>query len=162
MLQATCFYGSVKHTHRSASVLQCQPHPPYLLRAESGAVEALAEVGGVPLGLFDGMGYTGQFRAVEAGRRSVFVYRWRARSDQCRRLRFHRRSPDGHAAQQHHSELPRHDRLCHARAFGLHCGRPTIGRHHDAFHAAALKPGGFRNPLPVFVLNLMRTHRVCL
>ena len=47
-------------------------NPPYVLRA-SGALEAITETGGVPLGLFDHMGYTGSCAQLAPGD-ALFLY----------------------------------------------------------------------------------------
>jgi len=54
---ATCFYGLLDLTTGEFRYCSAGHNPPYVMRAGSGAVEALADVGGIPLGLFDGMGY---------------------------------------------------------------------------------------------------------
>lgn len=70
---ATCFYGLLNTRTGVLQYCSAGHNPPYLLRAESGAVEALAEVGGVPLGLFDGMGYTGSCVQLKPGD-ALFLY----------------------------------------------------------------------------------------
>ena len=54
---ATCFYGLLDLTSGELQYCSAGHNPPYVIRAASGAIEPLAEVGGIPLGLFDGMGY---------------------------------------------------------------------------------------------------------
>ena len=53
---ATCLYGLLNL--RTGELCYCSAghNPPYILRADR-VVEPLSEVGGIPLGLFDGMGY---------------------------------------------------------------------------------------------------------
>ena len=48
-------------------------NPPYVVRAGGGAAEPITEVGGIPLGPFDGMGYIGSTVHLGA-RRSLFLY----------------------------------------------------------------------------------------
>jgi serine phosphatase RsbU (regulator of sigma subunit) len=71
-LFATCFYGILNI--RTGELWYCSAghNPPYLLRA-SGAVENISEVGGIPLGLFDYMGYTGNRAQLEPGD-ALFLY----------------------------------------------------------------------------------------
>ena len=64
---ATCFYGLLNTRTDELQYCSAGHNPPYLLRAESGGVEVLAEVGGMPLGLFDGMGYTGSWVQLKPG-----------------------------------------------------------------------------------------------
>jgi serine phosphatase RsbU (regulator of sigma subunit) len=56
-MYATCFYAILNT--RSGELCYCSAghNPPYLLRT-SGTVEAVAKAGGLPLGMFDGFGYT--------------------------------------------------------------------------------------------------------
>jgi serine phosphatase RsbU (regulator of sigma subunit) len=70
---ATCFYGLLNTRTGELQYCSAGHNPPYLLRVESGAVEALAEVGGIPLGLFDGMGYTGSCVQLKPGD-ALFLY----------------------------------------------------------------------------------------
>jgi serine phosphatase RsbU (regulator of sigma subunit) len=71
-LFATCFYGILNT--RTGELCYCSAghNPPYLLRA-AGAVESLTEIGGIPLGLFDYMGYTGNRAQLEPGD-ALFLY----------------------------------------------------------------------------------------
>jgi serine phosphatase RsbU (regulator of sigma subunit) len=71
-LFATCFYAILDT--RTGELCYCSAghNPPYLLRA-TGAVEPLSEVGGIPLGLFDYMGYTGNRTQLEPGD-ALFLY----------------------------------------------------------------------------------------
>ncbi len=70
---ATCFYGLLNTRTGELQYCSAGHNPPYLLRAESGGVEVLAEVGGMPLGLFDGMGYTGSWVQLKPGD-ALFLY----------------------------------------------------------------------------------------
>jgi serine phosphatase RsbU (regulator of sigma subunit) len=56
---ATCFYGILNT--RTGQLRYCSGghNPPYVLRSVDGTVEPLEEVGGLPLGMFGGMGYMG-------------------------------------------------------------------------------------------------------
>ena len=71
-LFATCFYGILNT--RTGELCYCSAghNPPYLLRA-SGAVEPISEIGGIPLGLFDNMGYTGSGAQLAPGD-ALFLY----------------------------------------------------------------------------------------
>jgi serine phosphatase RsbU (regulator of sigma subunit) len=71
-LFATCFYGVLNI--RTGELCYCSAghNPPYLLRA-SGAVELISETGGVPLGLFGNMAYTGSCAQLEPGD-ALFLY----------------------------------------------------------------------------------------
>jgi serine phosphatase RsbU (regulator of sigma subunit) len=53
---ATCFYGLLNLLTGELCYCSAGHNPPYILRADR-VVEPLSEVGGIPLGLFDGMGY---------------------------------------------------------------------------------------------------------
>jgi serine phosphatase RsbU (regulator of sigma subunit) len=71
-LFASCFYGVLNI--RTGELCYCSAghNPPYLLRA-SGAVELISETGGIPLGLFNNMGYTGSCAQLEPGD-ALFLY----------------------------------------------------------------------------------------
>ncbi len=69
---ATCFYGLLNTRTGELQYCSAGHNPPYLLRADGG-VEALAEVGGIPLGLFDGMGYVGSCVLLKPGD-ALFLY----------------------------------------------------------------------------------------
>lgn len=70
---ATCFYGLLNLKTGEFHYCSAGHNPPYLLRAEGGAAEPISEVGGIPLGLFDGMGYTGSTVYLRPGD-SLFLY----------------------------------------------------------------------------------------
>jgi serine phosphatase RsbU (regulator of sigma subunit) len=71
-LFATCFYGILNTRTGEFCYCSAGHNPPYLLRA-SGAVESIPEVGGIPLGLFGDMGYTGSCAQIEPGD-ALFLY----------------------------------------------------------------------------------------
>jgi serine phosphatase RsbU (regulator of sigma subunit) len=71
-LFATCFYGILNTRTGEFRYCSAGHNPPYLLRA-SGAVETISETGGIPLGLFDNMGYTGSCAQMEPGD-ALFLY----------------------------------------------------------------------------------------
>jgi serine phosphatase RsbU (regulator of sigma subunit) len=71
-LYATCFYGILNTRTGELHYCNAGHNPPYLLRA-SGAVEPISEVGGIPLGLFANMGYTGSCAQLEPGD-ALFLY----------------------------------------------------------------------------------------
>jgi serine phosphatase RsbU (regulator of sigma subunit) len=64
---ATCFYGILNT--RTGELRYCSGghNPPFILRAATGAVEPLPEVGGLPLGMFAGLGYDGSVGQLEVG-----------------------------------------------------------------------------------------------
>ena len=70
---ATCFYGLLNL--RSGELQYCSAghNPAYLLRTGARVIEPLADVGGIPLGLFDGMGYTGSTTVLSPGD-ALFLY----------------------------------------------------------------------------------------
>jgi len=70
---ATCFYGLLDLTTGEFQYCSAGHNPPYVTRAASGKVEALADVGGIPLGLFDGMGYVNSSVHLMPGD-AVFLY----------------------------------------------------------------------------------------
>ena len=70
---ATCFYGLLNLRSGEFHYCSAGHNPPYLLRAESKQAEPVDEVGGIPLGLFDGMGYKGSTVNLEPGD-SLFLY----------------------------------------------------------------------------------------
>ncbi|MEI9979007.1 MAG: GAF domain-containing SpoIIE family protein phosphatase [Edaphobacter sp.] len=70
---ATCFYGLLNLRSGEFHYCNAGHNLPYLLRAEGGAVEPIAEVGGIPLGMFDGMGYTGNTVYLQPGD-ALFLY----------------------------------------------------------------------------------------
>ncbi len=70
---ATCFYGLLHLPTGELHYCSAGHNPPYLLRAEGGPAEPISEVGGIPLGLFDGMGYTGSTVQLRPGD-SLFLY----------------------------------------------------------------------------------------
>jgi serine phosphatase RsbU (regulator of sigma subunit) len=70
---ATCFYGLLNLRSGEFHYCSAGHNPPYLLRAGGGAAEPITEVGGIPLGLFDGMGYNGSTVQVGPGD-SLFLY----------------------------------------------------------------------------------------
>jgi serine phosphatase RsbU (regulator of sigma subunit) len=70
---ATCFYGLLNLSSGEFNYCSAGHNPPYLLRAESQRAEPVDEVGGIPLGLFDGMGYKGSTINLDAGD-SLFLY----------------------------------------------------------------------------------------
>jgi hypothetical protein len=71
-LFATCFYGILNTRTGEFCYCSAGHNPPYLLRA-SGAVENVSEVGGIPLGMFDNMGYEGSCAHLEPGD-ALFLY----------------------------------------------------------------------------------------
>ncbi len=70
---ATCFYGLLDLRSGEFHYCSAGHNPAYLLRATSGVVEAIAEVGGIPLGLFDGMEYIGSTVYLQPGD-AIFLY----------------------------------------------------------------------------------------
>jgi sigma-B regulation protein RsbU (phosphoserine phosphatase) len=70
---ATCFYGLLNLRSGEFHYCSAGHNPPYLLRAGATAAEPITEVGGIPLGLFDGMGYTGSTVHLGPGD-SLFLY----------------------------------------------------------------------------------------
>lgn len=70
---ATCFYGILNLKSGEFHYCSAGHNPPYLLRADGGVTEPVNEVGGIPLGLFDGMGYAGSTVNVGPGD-SLFLY----------------------------------------------------------------------------------------
>ncbi len=69
---ATCFYGLLNL--KTGEFVTALPAITLLsLRTDSGEVEAITEVGGIPLGLFDGMGYLGSTLQLHPGD-SLFLY----------------------------------------------------------------------------------------
>jgi serine phosphatase RsbU (regulator of sigma subunit) len=70
---ATCFYGLLNLRSGEFDYCSAGHNPPYLLRAASKRAEPVDEVGGIPLGLFDGMGYQGSTVLFEPGD-SLFLY----------------------------------------------------------------------------------------
>jgi Stage II sporulation protein E (SpoIIE)/GAF domain len=70
---ATCFYGLLDLVTGEFQYCSAGHNPPYVTRAGSGQVEALADVGGIPLGLFDGMGYLNSSVQLMPGD-AVFLY----------------------------------------------------------------------------------------
>jgi serine phosphatase RsbU (regulator of sigma subunit) len=70
---ATCFYGLLNLRTGEFHYCNAGHNAPYLLRANGGAVEPIAEVGGIPLGMFDGMEYAGNTVHVRAGD-TLFLY----------------------------------------------------------------------------------------
>lgn len=71
-LYATCFYAILNTRTGELHYCNAGHNPPYLLRA-SGAVEKISEVGGIPLGLLDNIGYTGSCVQLEPGD-ALFLY----------------------------------------------------------------------------------------
>jgi phosphoserine phosphatase RsbU/P len=55
---ATCFYGLLNTRTGELRYCNAGHNPPYVLRA-SGDLESMELTGGIPLGLFDGMPYSG-------------------------------------------------------------------------------------------------------
>ncbi len=70
---ATCFYGVLNLRSGEFHYCNAGHNPPYLLRAEGGVVEPVTDVGGIPLGLFDGPGYAGNSLQLRPGD-ALFVY----------------------------------------------------------------------------------------
>jgi sigma-B regulation protein RsbU (phosphoserine phosphatase) len=70
---ATCFYGLLNLRTGEFHYCNAGHNPPYLLRANGGAVEPIPEIGGIPLGMFDGMEYTGNTAHVRSGD-TLFLY----------------------------------------------------------------------------------------
>jgi hypothetical protein len=133
---ATCFYGLLNLKSGEFHYCSAGHNPPYVLRAGGGAAEPITEVGGIPLGLFDGMGYTGS--TVHRGGRFTFpLHRWSTRGPECGRTRFDRCSADGNTGRRQHSQLPGPDPLCNPRGIRVHPGRASVGRHHDALHPSS-------------------------
>jgi serine phosphatase RsbU (regulator of sigma subunit) len=70
---ATCFYGLLNLRSGEFHYCSAGHNPPYVLRAGGGGAEPITDVGGIPLGLFDGMGYTGSTVYLGPGD-SLFLY----------------------------------------------------------------------------------------
>ncbi len=71
---ATCFYGILNTKSGEFQYCNAGHNPPHLLRAEpAGTSEALAEGGGLPLGLFGGLPYKGSSVWLRPGD-SVFLF----------------------------------------------------------------------------------------
>jgi serine phosphatase RsbU (regulator of sigma subunit) len=70
---ATCFYGLLNLRTGEFHYCNAGHNLPYILRANGGGVEPIAEVGGIPLGMFDGMEYTGNTVHVRSGD-TLFLY----------------------------------------------------------------------------------------
>ncbi len=70
---ATCFYGLLNLRSGEFHYCNAGHNPPYLLRAEKKAVESITEVGGIPLGLFDGLGHAGSCMHLQPGD-TLFLY----------------------------------------------------------------------------------------
>ncbi len=70
---ATCFYGLLNLRSGEFHYCNAGHNPPYLLRADGKGIESIPEVGGIPLGLFDGPGYSGSSVHLEAGD-TLFLY----------------------------------------------------------------------------------------
>lgn len=69
---ATCFYGVLDLRSGEFQYCSAGHNPPYVLRADGG-VEPISEVGGIPLGLFDGMGYKDSSVQLRSGD-ALFLY----------------------------------------------------------------------------------------
>lgn len=70
---ATCFYGLLDLRTGEFQYCNAGHNPPFVLRAEENMVNALSDVGGIPLGLFDGPGYTGGSVHLRTGD-ALFLY----------------------------------------------------------------------------------------
>ncbi len=70
---ATCFYGLLNLRTGELRYCSAGHNPPYILRTGRNVVEPLSEVGGIPLGLFDGMGYLDSTAHLYPGD-SLFLY----------------------------------------------------------------------------------------
>jgi sigma-B regulation protein RsbU (phosphoserine phosphatase) len=70
---ATCFYGLLDLRTGEFDYCSAGHNPPYLLRANAAVAEPITDVGGIPLGLFDGMGYNGSTMQLRPGD-SLFLY----------------------------------------------------------------------------------------
>ena len=70
---ATCFYGLLDLRTGELRYCSAGHNPPYILRAAGRRVEPLSEVGGIPLGLFDGMGYLDSVATLHPGD-ALFLY----------------------------------------------------------------------------------------
>jgi serine phosphatase RsbU (regulator of sigma subunit) len=70
---ATCFYGLLNLRTGELSYCSAGHNQPYILRADRRVVEPLSEVGGIPLGLFDGMGYLDSIAHLHSGD-TLFLY----------------------------------------------------------------------------------------
>jgi serine phosphatase RsbU (regulator of sigma subunit) len=70
---ATCFYGLLHLRTGELQYCSAGHNPAYVLRTGARSVEPLAEVGGIPLGLFDGMGYIGSTTILHPGD-ALFLY----------------------------------------------------------------------------------------
>jgi sigma-B regulation protein RsbU (phosphoserine phosphatase) len=70
---ATCFYGLLNLRTGELRYCSAGHNPPYILRADGRRVEPLSEVGGIPLGLFDGMGYLDSTAQLHPGD-ALFLY----------------------------------------------------------------------------------------
>ncbi len=71
---ATCFYGLLDLHSGEFQYCNAGHNPPYLVRADAAeAIEPISDVGGIPLGLFDGPGYEGSSVHLKPGD-ALFVY----------------------------------------------------------------------------------------
>lgn len=70
---ATCFYGLLDLRTGEFDYCSAGHNPPYRLRANAMVAEPISEVGGIPLGLFDGMGYSGSTTQLHPGD-CLFLY----------------------------------------------------------------------------------------
>jgi serine phosphatase RsbU (regulator of sigma subunit) len=70
---ATCFYGLLNLRTGELRYCSAGHNPPYIVRADRRVVEPLSEVGGIPLGLFDGMGYLDSIAHLHPGD-ALFLY----------------------------------------------------------------------------------------
>lgn len=70
---ATCFYGLLNLRSGEFHYCNAGHNPPYLLRRAGEAVEVITDVGGIPLGLFDGPGYAASSMHLQAGD-ALFLY----------------------------------------------------------------------------------------
>ncbi len=70
---ATCFYGLLNLRSGEFQYCNAGHNPPYLLRAEGKTAEPVTNVGGIPLGLFDGPGYAGSSLHLGIGD-TLFLY----------------------------------------------------------------------------------------
>jgi len=70
---ATCFYGLLNLRSGEFQYCNAGHNPPYLVRGDGRVVEAMSDVGGIPMGLFDGPGYAGSSLQLQVGD-TLFLY----------------------------------------------------------------------------------------
>jgi sigma-B regulation protein RsbU (phosphoserine phosphatase) len=70
---STCFYGLFDLRSGTFEYCSAGHNPAYLLRSRDNTIHPLSDVGGIPLGLFDGMDYIGSTAHLEPGD-ALFLY----------------------------------------------------------------------------------------